>query len=171
MSLPQPALLLPLDAPARRRLPILLRRAWYSLNQAFRRRIVHAGVTPDQFTVMRTLFEGDANGLTQRVLADLMSSDPNTIASLLERMESAGLVDRRPHEQDRRARRIRLKPAGKRKYEEVRLIAVALQTEVLKALPEAKREEFLAHLARVADDCRVAADNSPKRPSSGGGPV
>ncbi len=29
---------LPIDAPERKRLPLLLRRAWYGLNQAFRRR-------------------------------------------------------------------------------------------------------------------------------------
>src|SRR5258706_62504 len=42
-----------IDAPERRRLPPLLRRAWYGLNQAFRPRIAHLGVTPDQFTEMR----------------------------------------------------------------------------------------------------------------------
>ncbi len=46
---------IPLDAPGRRRLPVLLRRAWYGLNQAFRRRIAGMGLTPDQFTVIRTL--------------------------------------------------------------------------------------------------------------------
>src|SRR5437870_13814992 len=92
---------LPIDAPERRRLPLLLRRAWYGLNQAFRRRIAHLGVTPDQFTVMRTLLENE--GITQRELTQLMTSDPNTVASLLERMEKAGLVERPTHEEDRRA--------------------------------------------------------------------
>src|SRR5579864_2490455 len=88
---------LPVDAPGRRRLPSLLRRCWFNLNQTFRRRISHTGVTPDQFTVMRTLLEGDPKGMTQRELTNLMSSDPNTIASMLERMEKAGLVERRQH--------------------------------------------------------------------------
>src|SRR5256885_15945820 len=110
----RPAESLPIDAPGRRRLPILLRHAWYGLNQAFRRRIAHLGVTPDQFTVMRTLLENE--GITQRRLTELMSSDPNTVASLLERMEKAGLVDRLAHEKDRRALWLRLKPKGKRKY-------------------------------------------------------
>src|SRR5579864_5254147 len=88
---------LPVDSPDRRRLPPLLRRCWYNLNQTFRRRIAHTGVTPDQFTVMRTLLEGNPKGMTQRELTDLMSSDPNTIAALLERMEKAGLVERRQH--------------------------------------------------------------------------
>src|ERR1700733_13744908 len=91
---------LPIDAPERRRLPPLLRRCWFNLNQTFRRRITHLGVTPDQFTVMRTLLEGNSKGLTQRELTELMSSDPNTIASMLERMETIGLVERKDHERD-----------------------------------------------------------------------
>src|SRR5437588_12333267 len=123
---------LPLDAPERRRLPLLLRRAWYGLNQAFRRRIAHLGVTPDQFTVMRTLLENE--GITQRRLTELMSSDPNTVASLLERMEQAGLVERQAHEKDRRAHWLRLRPRGKKEYEGVGGNAVAMQSEVLNAL-------------------------------------
>jgi DNA-binding MarR family transcriptional regulator len=143
---------LPIDAPGRRRLPLLLRRAWYSLNQAFRRRIARIGsLTPDQFTVLRTLYEHDPGGLPQSQLTAIMSSDPNTIASLLERMESAGLLERRRHERDRRAYRIRLNPVGKRALREARKVAFALQTEILSVLPEAKREEFLAHLDVVAD--------------------
>ena len=151
----------PIDSPERRRLPILLRHAWYGLNQAFRRRIADLGITPDQFTVLRTLLE--SGEITQRVLTELMSSDPNTVASLLERMENAGLIERRPHETDRRARRLHLLPTGKRKYQEARQVAIALQAEVLGSMPESKREEFLEHLALVADACRSAADASPKK--------
>ena len=154
--------LLPLDAPERRRLPPLLRRAWYGLNQAFRRRIKHLKVTPDQFTVLRTLIETDSKGLSQREIAETISSDPNTIASLLERMEANHLVERTTHEYDRRAHRIRLLPHGRKTYKTVRAIALDLQTEILNALPEAQREPFLQNLALVAEACNQAADNSPK---------
>ena len=150
---------LPLDSPERRRLPLLLRRAWYGLNQAFRRRIAHLGLTPDQFTVMRTLLEND--GITQRELAKLMSSDPNTVASLLARMEKARLVHRQAHEKDKRAHRLRLKPAGRRKYEAARVIAIAMQAEVLSVLPEEVRESFLENLDQVAEGCRQAAQKPP----------
>src|SRR5687768_15930958 len=133
---------LPIDSPERRRLPPLLRRAWYGLNQAFRRRIAHLGITPDQFTVLRTLLESDPSGVTQRDLATFMSSDPNTVASLLERMEGNRLILRKPHEKDRRAHRIQLAAAGKRKYTAARQIALALQAEVLAVLPQTAREEF-----------------------------
>lgn len=153
---------LPLDAPQRRRLPPLLRRAWFSLNQAFRRRIAHLNLTPDQFTVLRTLLEADPAGPTQRELTTAMSSDPNTVTSLLRRMEAAGLVERRPHETDKRARRIHLLPSGRRRYEAARNIALALQGEVLAVLPEQEREKFLENLAAVANACR-AASGSPAR--------
>src|SRR5262252_8927870 len=132
---------LPIDAPERRRLPLLLRRAWYGLNQAFRRRIAHLDITPDQFTVMRTLLENE--GIRQRELTELMSSDPNTVASLLERMEKAGLIQREKHRMDRRAHQLTVRPLGRRKYEEARAIAVAMQAEILTALPEDARENFL----------------------------
>jgi DNA-binding MarR family transcriptional regulator len=78
-------------------------------------------------------------------------------------MEAAGWVKRLPHEQDRRAHRIRLEEAGRRKYAELRVLAIELQAQVLAALPENKREEFLEHLSIVADACRQAADASVRR--------
>lgn len=151
----------PIDSPERRRLPPLLRRAWYGLNQAFRRRLAHLGITPDQFTVMRTLLERD--GISQRELTQLISSDPNTVASLVNRMAKAGLLERQTHEADRRANRLQLKSRGRARYEKARAIAVALQSEVLAALPAPRREQFLADLDQVADACRTAALNVPER--------
>ena len=146
----------------RRRLPPLLRRAWYGLNQTFRRRIAHTGVTPDQFTALRILVEGDSNGLTQRALTEAMSSDPITVASLLERMEESGWIERRAHESDRRAYRIRLLESGLTRYHSVRDLAVQLQADVLGGLPESEREHFLEQLETVATACKQAADDSSK---------
>lgn len=143
-----------------KRLPILLRHAWYGLNQAFRRRIAHVGLTPDQYTVMRNLAEGERKGLTQSRLTELMGSDPNTIAALIERMETSGLVECRPHEHDRRAKRIRLRPLARRKYGQLRDIALELQNEILQVLPESRRESFLAELGAVAATCQAIADQS-----------
>jgi DNA-binding MarR family transcriptional regulator len=154
---------LPIDAPERRRLPPLLRRAWYSLNQAFRRRIMYLEITPDQFTALRILGETHGKGLSQRELTELMSSDPNTVASLVERMESNGLIQRKPHEKDRRAHRIKLLAKGRRTYATAREIAVQLQKDILSALPAERREGFLEDLTVVADACRQVAESSTAR--------
>jgi DNA-binding MarR family transcriptional regulator len=152
--------------PPRRRLPILLRQAWFSLNQTFRRRLARTGLTPDQFTALRTLLEHEPGGLTQSGLTRLIASDPNTIAALVERMESMGWITRSRHEQDRRAYRLRLRPAGRARFESVCPIALALQAEVLAGWPEKKREKFLEDLASVADRCRAMA--AAKEPAEDG---
>lgn len=148
---------LPIDAPSRRRMPILLRHAWYGLNQAFRRRIAPIGVTPDQFTVLRTLVEREKTGLTQSELTRAMASDPNTIASLVLRMERAGWIHRARHERDRRAYHLKISAVGRAKYKQARKIAIALQEELLVDWSEKKREQFLTNLAQIGDRCRVVA--------------
>lgn len=153
----------PVDSPDRRRLPVLLRRAWYGLNQAFRRRILHTGITPDQFTALRNLHEAGSDGLIQSQLTERMSSDPNTIASLVERMKKAGIIDRQQDEKDRRAYRIRINAEGRKKFQEARKIAVSLQGSVLEVIPDDQRETFLKQLNSVADACLDAADKSPKK--------
>lgn len=160
----EPRLSLPVDSPLRRRLPPLLRRAWYGLNQAFRRRIAHLGLTPDQFTVMRTLLEAEPRGLTQQELTERMASDANTVASLVRRMEEAKLLLRQPHHRDGRANLLKLRAAGRRLFAQARLVATELQTEVLRVLPEVEREHILELLAVIADACQLAADDSPKSP-------
>jgi DNA-binding MarR family transcriptional regulator len=136
-----------------RRLPPLLRRAWYGLNQAFRQRVAHLAITPDQFSILRWLNEGDAAGLTQREITDLMASDPNTITSTLSRMEKAGLLTREPHEKDRRAHRVKLQPAGRSTFLQAQEIALALQAQVLSILPAERREAFLLELEGIANRC------------------
>lgn len=148
---------------APRRLPVLLRRAWYGLNQAFRQRVGPAGITPDQFSILRWITEGDPQGLTQRTITDLMASDPNTITSTLARMERSGLIERRPHESDRRAHRVRMLPKGRRIFEKARAVAVELQQEVLAALPTAEREQFLEAMEVIADACAAATRKTGRK--------
>ncbi len=148
-------------AGAPKRLPVLLRRAWYGLNQAFRQRIAHLGITPDQYIILRWLSEGDPQGLTQRTLTDLMSSDPNTITSTITRMEKNGLIARKPHEQDKRANRVKILPSGRRAFEKARKIAMALQENVLAILPPNRREKFLDELEEIANSCGAVLEKSP----------
>lgn len=146
-----------------KRLPVLLRRAWYGLNQGFRQRIAHLEITPDQFSILRWLSEGDPAGLTQRQLSDLMASDPNTITSTLFRMEAAGLVGRAPHESDRRANRVSLRPKGRQAFARAKKIAVQFQDQILGALPEGRREKFLEDLALIGQACAEPAGKPARK--------
>lgn len=153
----------PLDLDYPQHLPTLLRRAWYSLNQAFRRRIAHLHMTPDQYTVLRWLHDENAGEMTQRDLTRLMVSDPNTITSVLSRMETAGVIERRPHKTDRRAKVIWLKPLGRERFRKARKIAIDLQEEIVSVLPDAKIDQFLHDLAAVGNAARVANEEWNQR--------
>ena len=146
----------------RRRLAPLLRRTWYSLNQTFRRRIAHAGLTPDQFSVLRWLEEGHTKGTTANELCELMTSDPNTMAALIRRMQRMGLVTRQGHETDGRAQRIRPTAKGRRTFAGIRHIALDLQTEILSVLPAGERHEFLDKLEQLAHKSRTLLDANLK---------
>lgn len=144
-----------------RRLPVLLRHSWYGLNQAFRRRLAHLRLTPDQFTVLRNLFEEP--GLTQRELCLRMASDPNTVAALTFRMEEEGWIERAECKKDRRANRLRLLPPGKRKFTDANKIAQELQEAVSSTLLPDERESLLDLLEKLASGCRtVSLSTQPK---------
>jgi len=143
-----------------RTLPPLLRRAWYHMTQAFRRRLTHLGLTPHQFTVLRWLDEDTTGELTQRRLAELMASDPNTVTSVLSRMESADLIERKQHPRDKRAKSIHLKAQGRMLYKKAQKVANDLKGQVMGVLPPAKRQQFLRDLEAVADAAQAACDES-----------
>jgi DNA-binding MarR family transcriptional regulator len=85
-----------------------------------------------------------------------MASDPNTITSILHRMEKAGLISRHAHESDRRARRVRMEAKGRAVFMTALGLAKILQVQILEALPVSRRETFLRDLERVADACLAA---------------
>ena len=145
----------------RRRLAPLLRQTWYSLNQTFRRRIAHSGLTPDQFTVLRWITESHAKGATANELCEFMTCDPNTMTVLIRHMLRRGLVTRQPHETDGRSKRIRMTTLGRRKFDNVNQIALDLQQEILAVFPAGKRDRFLVELERLAQKCRSLPDRAP----------
>jgi DNA-binding MarR family transcriptional regulator len=68
-------------------------------------------ITPEQWAVLNCLWEKD--GQTQTEIADRIIKDKTNLTRMLDVMEREGLVERRPHETDRRSYRISLTTKGK----------------------------------------------------------
>ena len=151
---------LAIDDPGRRRLPPLLRKAWLKLNAVFLRRVIDIGLTPDQYIALRWLEEKGDPGLAQRELGEFMASDPNTIASLLRRMEKAGWIRRRPRTQDRRVKEVSVTASGRAVFEKARSRALALEETVLQVFSQRERTIFLSSLEKVASSCMKSSDSS-----------
>lgn len=97
-------------------------RTWVQLlktSLVFQRRVVGIisdhGMTMPQFDVMATLKYGE--GLTQQELAEQLLVTKGNICGLIDRLEDAGWVERRPDVSDARANRVYLTAAGRRKIE------------------------------------------------------
>jgi DNA-binding MarR family transcriptional regulator len=82
-----------------------------------------------------------------------MASDPNTITATVRRMESAGLLERSPHESDGRAKRVRVTEHGISVFTQAQSLAIELQSAALSSLTKQEEERFLELLERVADAC------------------
>ncbi|GAB3870910.1 MarR family winged helix-turn-helix transcriptional regulator [Kibdelosporangium lantanae] len=68
------------------------------------------GITATQVIVLREL----TGAITARELATKMFCEPSNVTFVLDRLEKQGLVERRPHPTDRRAKQIVLTPEGKK---------------------------------------------------------
>lgn len=66
------------------------------------------GITATQVVALREL----SDPITARELANRMVCEPSNVTFVLDRLEQQGLIERRPHPTDRRAKQIVLTPAG-----------------------------------------------------------
>ncbi|HEV2635394.1 MAG TPA: MarR family transcriptional regulator [Actinocrinis sp.] len=98
------------------------------------------GLTHVQFVLLAALSWLGADGpVTQKALADHAATDPMMTSQVLRALEAQGLVERRPHPQDGRARALAVTAEG-RELADRAVVAV-----------EACDAEFFAPLADSAD--------------------
>ena len=80
------------------------RRRWAILSEL--------GISPQQSMAIGTLEPG--NPLTMGALAEALHCDNSNITGIVDRLEAAGLAERRPGERDRRVKAVALTEKGER---------------------------------------------------------
>ncbi len=88
-------------------------------------------------------------GLSQARLAQLADVEPMTMVRILDRMETSGLLERRPDPADRRARRLYLTPRARPLLEQIWRLAEATRAEAFAGVGRRQRDAFLEVLERV----------------------
>jgi DNA-binding MarR family transcriptional regulator len=96
---------------------------------ALDRELKPLGVTRSQWWVLTFLSRRD--GMTQTALALDLDLTKVAIGGLIERMETAGLVERRPDHSDARIRRVYLTSAGNRLIGQIRKQVESFEQEAL----------------------------------------
>lgn len=126
-------------------LALALRAAYLAMHRETQAVLATEGATPEQFVVLAALAEAEA--ATQQELVRRTSSDPNTLCAMLGLLERRGLVERRPHPTDRRARTVVLTPEGRQCWERLWRLGEAGRERMTAAL-EREEAEALVHLLR-----------------------
>ncbi|MCB1884912.1 MAG: MarR family transcriptional regulator [Geminicoccaceae bacterium] len=128
------------------------------LRRRFDHRARELGLTRAQWQALVILKRSE--GINQAGLAELMEVEPITLCRLIDRMEEGGWVERRPDPHDRRARQLFMTEKAKPIVARMRVIAEAVQAEMLDGLDEAERAALEASLARLRTNL---SDSAPAR--------
>jgi DNA-binding MarR family transcriptional regulator len=96
---------------------------------------------------------------SQAGLAESLGIDPTNVVSLLNDLESAGLVERRRSPQDRRRHTVVLTPAGNARLGEVETALVAVEHRLFAALSHEELTDLHDLLQRAAKVTAISPDS------------
>jgi len=106
-----------------------------------------AGLTLPQFDVLANL--GMSEGITQQELAERLLVTKGNVCGLLDRMESADLVERRPSPTDRRANHLFLTDKGRASLKAAFPVHLGMIQECLGRLTGAEQSELDELLGKI----------------------
>ncbi|CAN5150596.1 hypothetical protein BH09PSE1_BH09PSE1_16510 [soil metagenome] len=114
------------------------------------------GPTQRQFAVMEAV--SAKSGLTQTDLVRATGIDRSTLADLVARMTTKGLLERERSAVDARAKAVKLSEAGTALLISARPRVEAADRRILALLPKGKRDGFIELLADLANAADAAPD-------------
>jgi DNA-binding MarR family transcriptional regulator len=139
-------------------LPFEIGETAHALRKAFDRRAVGLGVTRAQWKVLFRLTRQP--GLRQIELADMLDIEPITLSRIVDRLEEAGLVERRPDPSDRRAWRLHVTVQAQPLIAKLRAVADEMVADAFAGLDPKDIETARMVLSRVRENaCRTNALN------------
>jgi MarR family transcriptional regulator for hemolysin len=111
------------------------------------RRARRMGMTRAQWGIIRRL--ANQPGCSQKELADILEVEPITVARMVDRLEAAGMVERRADGQDRRIWRLHLLPAAENVLKEIRFELTTLANYIVSGLTPEQHEVMVDGLLRM----------------------
>jgi DNA-binding MarR family transcriptional regulator len=117
------------------------------MRRAFDARAKVIGVTRPQWQVLVTLKRHE--GINQGGLAEQLDVEPITVCRMVDRLQDAGLVERRADAADRRSWRLYLTPRAHELLDQLRPLAEAMIEEALDGIDDADRERLNRLLEKV----------------------
>jgi MarR family transcriptional regulator, transcriptional regulator for hemolysin len=126
------------------------------LKKRFEQNSRGSGMTRSQWQVLAYLARNE--GINQAGLAELLEIEAITLMRLIDKLETMGLIERRPHPSDRRIRTLHLLPAARPKLEQVRELGDITRGEALAGIPQADKQRLLRTLQILKTNLAEACD-------------
>ncbi|MHA3022713.1 MarR family winged helix-turn-helix transcriptional regulator [Mycobacterium sp. BMJ-28] len=142
------------------RIPFLLSQLGAHAADSFRSRLEPLGIRPRAVAVLLTLAGTD--GLSQRELAARLGLHRNVMVSLIDALESEGLVERRTHPADRRAFAVSLTDRARAVLPALDRVVGELEDEVSAPLSVDERAILLRALQRLSAAAGLTPGVHPK---------
>lgn len=120
------------------------------LRKRFEQNVRGTGLTRAQWQVLKEIYVQE--GLNQGALAELLEVEPITVGRLVDRLEQAGLIERRPHPTDRRAWSLYLLPAAHPLLDTLKVIAGETRAELLQGMDDTEIDEAMRLFAKMKDN-------------------
>ena len=121
------------------------------------------GLTRSQFSVLAHLGRHPGQGMNQSEIAAALEVGKVTLGGLIDRLEVSGLARREPSGEDRRVKRIRLTPKGRRALETAQRMRPMLDEFIMRDLPEGARCELAGALAAMRSNLlSMQRDRKPR---------
>ena len=92
---------------------------------------------------------GGAQGQSQQALAERLGVPPSRMVALVDHLEEAGLVERRPDPEDRRVRGLYLTRKGRGALERAAKIAIDYETRLCAGINREEREQLIDLLQKL----------------------
>jgi DNA-binding MarR family transcriptional regulator len=143
-------------------LGMLLSDATRLLRRRFEQESRDIPMTSAQLHIIARLIRNE--GIGQAALAALLDIEPMTVSRHVDRMQAAGLVERRPDPRDRRARRLHTTEKSRALLAPMRERAAAIYEQALAGLSEEARAGLHAGLETIIANLTAAdgaADSEP----------
>ena len=122
-------------------------RLWRASHTRTTEALTAVGLTPALFALLNVL--GARDGAIQQHLSADMGIDPSAMVTLIDKLESTGLAERRRRPGDRRAWEVAITPKGRRTLERARRMATQVEDAVLAGLSATERRQLLTLLRRA----------------------
>lgn len=118
-----------------------------ALRRAFHDRMAGRGLNLAQARALLNIARNP--GIRQVDLAERLEVQPITLARLVDRLEQHGLVERRPHPQDRRAYQLYDTPKAERYLDDILAVLLGIRDDAFVGLEEEDMERLRLILEKI----------------------